>query len=290
MDDHSQTTALETGYEEINLAVRDVFVPAEYRWAFATRPVAISSVEEFINQGQSAIIKILDGRTKQVAASMKRDWVKQMVQGGQVGWERWNTLNGVDPEAYTSAEGFLEENAVTAQTNTVGGVSKATYSDRTGWQNQIVDGSNSFNANGLAALYDLGVETRAVSPSGKINVWLASRPGFKNLKRALLAQERYIDKVGDGGKLVEYWDGVMIDCEYNMPDSGTVTGTTPISFYALNMDDIHVMWDPQGYFNMTPFETVSGKFEVRSAKMRVNGQLIAKHLGSSGLAHSLDTF
>jgi hypothetical protein len=290
MDDHSQTTELSTGYEAINLAVRDVFVPAEYQWAFAVRPVAISSVEEFVNQGQSAVIKILDGRTKQVAAAMKRDWVEQIVRGGVTGWSRWNTLNGVDPEAFASAEGFLEEDAVGTQTNSVGGVSKTTYSDRTGWQNQIVDGANSFNANGLAALYDLKVETKAVSPNGDINVWLASRPGFKNLKRALQAQERYVNSVGDGGKLVEYWDGVMIDCEFNMPDSGTVTATTPISFYGLNLNNIYVMWDPQGYFNLSPFETVSGEYEVRSAKLRVNGQLIGNHLGSSGLAHSLDTF
>jgi len=35
---------------------------------------------------------------------------------------------------------------------------------------------------------------------------------------------------------------------------------------------------------------VSGEYDVRAAKMRVRGQLVAKHLGSSGIAIDLETF
>ena len=56
------------------------------------------------------------------------------------------------------------------------------------------------------------------------------------------------------------------------------------------MNDIYTLWDPKGYFDLSDFETVSGEYDVRSAKMRCRGQLIAKHLGSSGVAFDLDTF
>jgi hypothetical protein len=288
--DHSRTTALLTGYERIDLSVTDVFVPAAFEWAYAVKPVAISAVEEFVNQGEAAILQVLESRTMQVAAAMKREFVQQIVHGGIAGWERWNTLNGVDNTAPTANNAFLEENAFGAQANVVGGVSKATYSNIVGWQNQVFNGANNFNANGLAGLYDLGVEARAVSPSGAFDVWLASRAGFKNLKRSLQAQERYVDKVGDGGRLVEFWDGVRIDVEFYMPDDGTVTMTTPVSFYGLNMRDLYCIWDPKGYFELGDFSTVSGEYEVRAAKMMCTGQLITKHLGGQGLAHSLDTF
>ena len=285
-EEHSSTTRLQTGYERIDLSVEDVFKPAVYSWAHVVRPVAISSEEEMINQGDAAILSILENRVTMTANALKREYVKQMVQGGVAGWEDWGTLNGVD-----EATGFLEEDAVGSQGNSVGGVSKGTYSSKTGWQNQMFDGSGSFNSNGLAGLYDLKVEIESVSPSGAPDVILASRAGFKNLKRSLQAHERYVDQSKiDGGRLVEYWDGVQINVERNMPDAGTTTGGDPISFYMLNLNDIHTLWDPKGYFDLSDFETVSGEYDVRAAKIRVRGQLIAKHLGSSGLAFDLETF
>jgi hypothetical protein len=284
--EHSSTTRMQTGFERIDLSVEDVFQPAQYDWGHVVRPVAISSEEEMVNQGDSAVLSILESRVQMTANALKREYVKQIVKGGQAGWEDWNTLNGVDV-----ATGFLEENAVGAQGNTVGSVSKSTFSGKTGWQNQMFDGSGSFNANGLAGLYDLKVEINAVSPSGPPNVILASRAGFKNLKRALQAHERYVDQSKiDGGRMVEMFDGVPINVEFNMPNDGTTTTGDPISFYFLNMNDIYTLWDPQGYFDLSDFETVSGEYDVRAAKLRCRGQLIAKHLGSSGLAFDLETF
>ncbi len=288
--EHSSTTRIQTGFERINLSVSDVFVPAQYSWGHVVRPVAISAEEEFINQGESAVLSILESRVKMTANALKRDFVQQIVQGSVTGWDDWNTLNGVDNN-FGATTGFLEELAAGAQGNTVGNVAKGSYLDKTGWQNQMFDGAGSFNANGLAGLYDLLVEINSVSPSGPPNVILASRAGFKNLKRSLSAQERYVDQSKlDGGRMVQLWDGIQIDVEYNMPTGGANTATDPISFYFLNMNDIHCLWDPEGYFDLSDFETVSGEYDVRAAKLRCRGQLIAKHLGSSGIAFDLETF
>tara|TARA_R110002051_G_scaffold34005_2_gene75645 strand:+ start:190 stop:1242 length:1053 start_codon:yes stop_codon:yes gene_type:complete len=288
--EHSRTTRMQTGFERVDLTVEDVFQPAQYDFAHVVRPVAISSEEEMTNQGDAAVLSIVESRTKMTANALKREYVKQMVQGGQGGWEDWNTLNGVDITT-GSHQGFLEQDTVGTQGNTVGSVSKATFSAKTGWQNQMFDGAGSFNSNGLAGLYDLKVEIGSVSPSGDPDVILASRAGFKNLKRSLQAHERYVDQGKiDGGRLVEYWDGVQINVERFMPNSGGGTTADPISFYMLNMQDIHTIWDPNGYFYLSDFESVSGEYDVRAAKLRCRGQLIAKHLGSSGIGFDLETF
>ena len=113
-----------------------------------------------------------------------------------------------------------------------------------------------------------------------------------NLKRALSAHERYVDQSQiDGGRMVETFQGIPINVEYNMPnDKSGGSLADPISFYFLNMNDIYTLWDPKGYFDLSDFETVSGEYDVRAAKLRCRGQLIAKHLGSSGVAFDLDTF
>ena len=288
--EHSNTTRLQTGYERIDLSVSDVFQPAVYDFAHVVRPVAISSEEEMTNQGDAAVLSIIENRVTAVANALKREYVKQMVKGNVVGWEDWNTLNGIGSDA---TNGFLENAAAGggSQDSSVGGVSKSTYSSKTGWNNQYFDGSDSFNSNGLAGLYDLMVEIDAVSAQGKPNVILASRSGFKNLKRALQASERYMDEKSlDGGKMSTTFQGVPIDVEYYMPNDGTSSGTNEASFYFLNMNDIYTLWDPKGYFDLSDFEDVSGEYDVRAAKLRCRGQLIAKHLGSSGLAVNLDTF
>ena len=288
--EHSNTTRMQTGYERIVLSVSDVFQPAVYDFAHVVRPIAISAEEELTNQGDAAILSILESRVTSVAAALKREYVKQMVQGGVSGWDDWNSLNGIDT-AITN--GFLEPAAAGggSQDSSVGGVSKATFSSKTGWNNQYFDGSDSFNSNGLAGLYDLLVEINAVSAEGNPNVILASRSGFKNLKRSLQASERYMDEKSlDGGKMSTMFQGVPIDVEYYMPNAGAQSSTTEASFYMLNMNDIYTLWDPKGFFDLSDFETVSGEYDVRAAKLRVRGQLIAKHLGSSGLAVNLDTF
>jgi len=288
--EHSNTTRLQTGYERIDLSVSDVFQPAVYDFAHVVRPIAISAEEEMTNQGDAAVLSILENRVTAVANALKREYVKHMVQGSVSGWEDWNTLNGIGSD---TTNGFLENAAAGggSQDSSVGGVSKATFSSKTGWNNQYFDGSDSFNSNGLAGLYDLMVEINAVSAQGNPNVILASRAGFKNLKRSLQASERYMDEKSlDGGKMSTTFQGVPIDVEYYMPNAGTTSATTEASFYFLNMNDIYTLWDPKGYFDLSDFETVSGEYDVRAAKLRVRGQLIAKHLGSSGLAVNLDTF
>jgi hypothetical protein len=288
LDRHSNATALDSGYEEIDLTFRDASRPAVYDWAHVVHPIGISGEEEMINAGKAQVIKMLTLRGEAVANEAMRDLTKQIVQGSVTAYtNKWNTLNGVD----LTTTGFLENAAVGSQSATVGGLSKATYAATRGWQNQRATASGAFNANGLNALYTIKTDILAASPLGPPDIILASKAGYVNLKRSLQAYERYVDeKSVDGGYMVGMWDGVKIEVEPQLPDAGTNTTANPISFMFLNSKDILILWDPSGFFEISDFVDVSGNFDVRAAKLRVRGQLMARLLGSSALVVNANAF
>ena len=288
VDEHSDATQLSTGYEAINLSVREVLKPAQFDWFEAVVPIVISGSEERKNRGPQAVLQILEARHAAAMGGFRRNFCQQIIAGNVASMSNLNTLNGVD---YTGASGgFLEEDAVGSQANSVGGVSKSTYSSLVGWQNQRATASGSFNANGLAAFDDVNVEMRQYSPSGPPSVGLVSKSAFKNLKRALRAYERYVnEKTLDGGRMMLEWDGAPLEVEVNMPNAGTNTSANPISAYFLNLDHIKVAWHEQGFFEVGDFREQSG-YDVRAAHILVMCQLTANHLGSSGIVYNADTF
>ena len=295
LNSHSNTTRFQTGFEQIDLTVADVGVPAVYSWAYTGKPIAISEYEEFVNQGPTAVLNILETRSKQTANEMKREYNQHGLAGNVTNWDDWNTLNGVD-----HTTGFLEEGAAgAAQTNDVGGINKTTYTSTAGWNNQIFDGAGSYNSNGLHGMYALGVDIKDVagsSDSHKTKMWIASLAGFKNYKRALQGSERYqtVDAL-DAGRPAMYFDGVEIMADSFMPTDGNDGGsgqssTDPVSFYCIDAADIYTMWADDGYFALSGFDRVSGEYDVRSALIRCRGQLVSSLLGTSGIAFDLETF
>jgi hypothetical protein len=289
--EHSAATRMQSGYELLNMAVTDVHVPAVYTPAHTIQPIIISRDEEIKNKGEAAVLKILENRQKQVMNAMYRNWTRRILTGEPVvGYEDWTTLNGI-----TYPTGILEENAIGAQGNVIGGVNKATFSSVPGWQNQRVNLSSSFNANGLAGMDNLRIRTTAQAPGGSDDMFIfISLQGYENLKRSLRTYERYvIEKTSDGpdgGKLSSFWDGVPLEMESHMPTDATVHTSGVITAYFLDLGSIYPMWDSEGFFAAEPFETVSGQSDTRASKVRLYGQVCASHLASSGVAYDGETF
>ena len=289
--EHSVATRIQTGYETINMAVTDATVPAIFRPAHTVQPIVISKDEEIKNKGEKAQLKILEIRQKQVMSAMHRNWVRRTLTGEPiVGYESWNHLNGI-----TYGDGFLEENAVGAQGNSVGGVSKATYSGVVGWNNQTVNISNSFNANGLNAMDHLRIRCKQYAPGGDQDLFFfMSVQCFQNLKRSLRTFERYVVEKStdgaDGGKLMAYWDGIPVELESFMPTDASIHTSGVVSAYCLDLGSIHPMWDSEGFWATEDFAPVAGSSDTRAAKVRLYGQNCASHLGSSGLAYDGETF
>jgi len=288
--EHSQITNLPTGYEAVNLAVKDVLQPAIYEWADFTAPIVITKKEELENQGEKAIVKIVEARMRSVMGMLRRELNKQLLRGNSTILTTVNTLNG------DVAGGFLEaENkgpAAGNQNNTVGGISKATYNTTTGWQNQVFDVQANFSANGIRGMQQVAIQANSVTHMGEIDCVLMSEACMANYRRALFAQERYInEKTLDGGRMQLAFGGAVVeqDLELGFAYTSTDFGAGFISAYFLNFDGVKLCMHKDADFAVSPFEHISGT-TARAAQLYVKMQLIADHLGSCGILFDAEQY
>jgi len=274
--DHSTITQLATGYEPVSLAVSDVLKPAIYEWQDFVAPVVITKKEELENQGEKAIVKIVEARMKNVMAMFRRELNKQILAGSSTVMSNMSSLNG-----FTLTTGFFEEGAADPanQTNTVGGLSKATL-NVPGWFNSVkaltgtVAGINA----DMTALYQ---ECNQFSPFGDVSAIIVNPNVFSSYKASLFEKERYMssDKL-DGGRLQLAFAGAVVEQDNEMPNN--TGGAATYGGYFLNFEGIKMVFHSDGDFAVSPFEFISGT-TARSAQVYLKAQLIADHLRGSGV-------
>jgi hypothetical protein len=287
--EHSQITNLPTGYEAVNLAVKDVLQPAIYEWADFTAPIVITKKEELENKGEKAIVKIVEARMRSVMGMLRRELNKQLLRGNSTVLTTINTLNG-DP----TVGGFLEAESKARQAvagTTVGGISKQTYPVN-GWMNQVADIQNDFSTNGIVGMQQLAIQANTVTHMGQIDCVLLSEAAMANYRRALFQQERYInEKTLDGGRMQLAFGGAVVeqDLELGFSYASNDFGTAPLSGYFLNFDGVKLCMHKDADFAVSPFEHISGT-TARAAQLYVKMQLIADHLGSCGVLFDAETF
>jgi hypothetical protein len=272
--DHSTITQLATGYEPVSLAVSDVLKPAIYEWQDFVAPVLITRKEELENQGEKAIVKIVEARMKNVMGMFRRELNKQILAGTSTIMSNMSSLNG-----FTLTTGFLEEGAAApaTQTNTVGGLSKATL-NVPGWFNSVKAGTTATINADLTALYQ---ECNQFSPFGDVRAIIMNPAAFAAYKAALFTNERFMssDKL-DGGRLQLAFAGAVVEQDNEMPDN--TGGAAKYSAYLLNFEGIKMCFHSDGDFAVSPFEFIAGT-TARSAQVYLKAQLIADHLRGSGV-------
>lgn len=287
--EHSQITNLPTGYEAVNLAVKDVLQPAIYEWADFTAPIVITKKEELENKGEKAIVKIVEARMRSVMGMLRRELNKQILRGNSTILTTVNTLNGG-----ANANGFLEAETKTTQNNVVGGVSKATYNVN-GWTNQVFDVGGVFGTDGIRGMQQIAIQANTVTHMGEVNCVLLSEAAMANYRRALFAQERFInEKTLDGGRMQLAFGGAVVEQDlelgFNYTSASFNGGVpAPLSGYFLNFDGVKICMHKDADFAVSPFEHISGT-TARAAQLYVKMQLIADHLGSCGILFDGDTF
>tara|TARA_R100000152_G_C6765431_1_gene190235 strand:- start:258 stop:1316 length:1059 start_codon:yes stop_codon:yes gene_type:complete len=289
---HSQPVRRRTGYEQQNLSFSGVLTPMVLTPAEVSYPIGISAVEEDLNGGDLQTIELASRRAKAVMSEAKRDFEKQMIQGGVSQYDDWNTLNGID----FNNKGFLENAAPGAQDNVVGGFSKSAHATLPGTQNQFFDIGSNFNSSGLVGLYRsiIKAKARATDDMGGLTV-LCSEKGMENYKRTIQANERYIVNSGDdkldATGLNLLINGVQAHVSTNMPT--TSTGAADVSFYLVDLNAIYCIWSKvlrDGYFSHSDFENIGNGYSVRVAEILVRGQLTCEFWGSSAVLTNGETF
>ena len=289
---HSQPVRRRTGYEQLNLSFSGVLTPMVLTPAEASYPIGISAVEEDLNGGDLQTIELASRRAKAVMSEAKRDFEKQMNQGGVAQYDDFNTLNGIDYDK----KGFLENAAVGSQDNEVGGFSKSTHATLEGTQNQYFDIGSNFNSSGLVGLYRsiIKAKARATDDMNGLSV-ICSEKGMENYKRTIQANERYIVNSGDdkldATGLNLLINGVPAHVSTYMPT--TSTGAQDVSFYLVDLNAIYFLWSKvlrDGYFSHSDFENVGNGYSVRVAEILVRGQLTCEFWASSAVLINGETF
>ena len=222
---------------------------------------------------------------RSVMGMLRRELNKQLLRGNSTVLTTVNTLNG------DVAGGFLEAETKANQNNTVGGISKTTYPVN-GWLNQVADIQGAFGTNGILGMQQMAIQANTVTHMGEIQCVLLSESAMANYRRALFAQERYInEKTLDGGRMQLAFGGAVVeqDLELGFSYNSADFGAAPLSGYFLNFDGVKLCMHKDADFAVSPFEHISGT-TARAAQLYVKMQLIADHLGSCGVLFDADAF
>ena len=297
LEEHSSITQLDSGYEPVNLAVKDALRQAEFNWCDFVAPIVITRSEELSNKGERAIIDIAEARMKSVMGALKREVEKQILANASTILTNLNTFNGLSAAdggagaGGNGTKGFFDNVAFGSQvTGTdVGGLSKATFSRL---NNQFVDAQDSLTIGQMTELY---IDCQLNTPDGSAPDLIICSPQFyKAYKELLFNQERFIDeKVLDGGRLALAFNGAMVTPSPFLGVDVQTPGATPagneiISAYFLNTRYIKLGFDSAAQFEMDDFETVSG-YASRSANVYTRLQVYFEHLASQGLLTDAET-
>jgi len=173
------TVASYSGYDTISLTAQEGMSAAEYDWKQYAASIAISGIEEAKNNGEAAIINLLEAKIMQAEESM-REGFNQMFFGDGTGnsGKNWNGLAN------------LVESG-----NTVGGINSANGQDNNWWR------SYEENTAGALTLAQMATAYNSVSVGNDHpDMILTTQTLFEKYEALLQPQLRYTDtKTADAG-------------------------------------------------------------------------------------------
>ena len=312
MTEHSMITQLSSGYESINLAVKDPLRQTEYNWCDFAAPVVITEKEQLSNKGDRAIINIAEARLKSVMGMLQREFCKQIVGGDSTVLTELETLSPKVTGGWFSLRPFGN------QTGSVGGLDKATYT--TTFQNQYLDCPSAFpgvtdQATRLfRSMSKLYIDTQVYAPEGEVDIILMSPRCYELYKNSLFNQERYTslqEQRDMAGKLGLMFNGAKVYVEPNLgytidatayptgsqqdqtgsaivyggaatqyQTDGANNGTVDAIF--LNSKLMSLYFDKDAYFEMSEFERISG-YAAMAAHIMTRTQLATANLSGHGI-------
>lgn len=312
MTEHSMITQLSSGYESINLAVKDPLRQTEYNWCDFAAPVVITEKEQLSNKGDRAVINIAEARLKSVMGMLQREFCKQIVGGDSSVLTELETLSPKVTGGWFSLRPFGN------QTGSVGGLDKATYT--TTFQNQYLDCPSAFpgvtdQATRLfRSMSKLYIDTQVYAPEGEVDIILMSPRCYELYKNSLFNQERYTslqEQRDMAGKLGLMFNGAKVYVEPNLGYTIDATayptgsqqdqngsaivyggaagqyqtdtannGTVDAIF--LNSKLMSLYFDKDAYFEMSEFERISG-YAAMAAHIMTRTQLATANLSGHGI-------
>lgn len=174
----NSTVASYSGYDTISLTAQEGISAAEYDWKQYAASIAISGIEEAKNNGEAAIVNLLEAKIMQAEESMKEGF-NQMFYGDGTG---------------NSGKNWLGLGAIVEASGTVGGINRATAGNEF-WR------SYEENTAGALTLAQMSTAYNSVSVGNDHpDMVLTTQTLFEKYESLLQPQLRYTDtKTADSG-------------------------------------------------------------------------------------------
>jgi hypothetical protein len=248
----NSTVASYSGYETLSLTPQEGISAAEFDWKQYGASIAISGIEEAKNNGEHAIINLLESKIMQAEESM-REGFNQMFYSDGTGnsGKNWNGL------------GNLVESG-----NTVGGINSATGQGNDWWR------SYEENTAGALTLLQMATAYNSVSVGNDHpDVILTTQTLFEKYEALLQPQLRYTDtKTADAGfqNLLFKSAPIMYDVHCN---AGTM--------YFLNSKYIKLVGHSDKWFAQTDFVRPENQ-DARFALIMCYGNMVISNRAKQG--------
>jgi len=237
------------GYDTISLTAQDGISAAEYDWKQYAASIAISGIEEAKNNGEHAIINLLEAKIMQAEESM-REGFNTMFYGDGSATNAWNGLGNIVESG-----------------NTVGGINSATSGNEF-WR--------SYEQNTAEAL-SLANMTTAYNSSSVGNdhpdVILTTQTLFEKYESLLTPNLRYADtKTADAG-----FQNLLFKATPIMYDTACTAGVV----YFLNSKYLKLVGHSDKWFSQTEFIRPEN-MDARYALIMCYGNLVCSNRAKQG--------
>ena len=174
----NSTVASYSGYDTLSLTAQEGISAAEYDWKQYAASIAISGIEEAKNNGEQAIINLLEAKIMQAEESLKEGF-NQMFFGNGTGnsGKNWNGLGNL-----------------VSSVGTVGGINRATVGNEF-WRSYVNPNSGVLTLGNMTTAYN----TVSVG-NDHPDMVLTTQDLFQKYESLLQPQLRYTDtKTADAG-------------------------------------------------------------------------------------------
>lgn len=222
----NSTAGSYSGYDTIAITAQDGISAAEYPWRQYAVSIAISGIEEAMNDGEEAIIDLLESKIMQAEETVVEQ-MDQMFFGDGTG---------------NSGKDWLGLAALVNNTGVVGGIDSSLPANS--WWRSYVDDQTA-----APKPFDLKPLRTAYNTTSKgndtIDLILSNQGYYEKYEAALQPQERFTDsKTADGGfQNLLFKGAVWMYDEY-----------CPAAIYFLNSKYLKLVGHKKVWFKNTPFK------------------------------------
>lgn len=242
-----------SAYGIIDTTPQEGITAAQYQWAQYADSISISGLEEMQNQGELAVIKLLEAKVKQAEMSLR----------DRLDIDLWATSQAANL-------GILNIPSVVDTTTTVGNISKSSNS---WWQCQTV-ASGSFAARGLSDMRNLynTIMNQSLDNSAPDFI-ISDQNSYQYYEGLLQPQARFTDmKLADGG---------FENLKYKAA-AYTFDGNTPSGkLYMLRSENLNLVVHSKRNFVNSPFVKPSNQ-DAKVAQILWMGQVVSDNIRKLG--------